>query len=194
MSNLGIVTIGRNEGDRLRRCLDSLVGRGLPVVYVDSNSTDGSVELARSLGVSVVELDLSRPFTAARARNEGFRTAPADRPGGRIRPDRGWRLRGGTPAGSTVPVRCSRRGPTSPWSSDGVASDSPIRRSTTAWQTWSGTCRSERSRPAAATPCSSWRPYAASADTTRRSSPPRTTSSASGSGEKVGKSSASTPR
>jgi GT2 family glycosyltransferase len=66
------VTIGRNEGERLRCCLNSLVGRGLPVVYVDSNSTDGSVELARSLGAEVVELDPSSPFTAARARNTGF--------------------------------------------------------------------------------------------------------------------------
>ena len=92
MSDLGIVTIGRNEGERLRRCLDSLVGRGLPVVYVDSNSTDGSVELARSLGVEVVELDLSLPFTAARARNAGFERLHADRPGGRIRPVRRRRL------------------------------------------------------------------------------------------------------
>ena len=72
MSDLGIVAIGRNEGERLRRCLNSLVGRGLPVVYVDSNSTDQSVELARSLGAVVVELNLSVPFTAARARNAGF--------------------------------------------------------------------------------------------------------------------------
>ncbi len=72
MSDLGIVTIGRNEGERLRCCLISLVGRGLPVVYVDSNSTDGSVELARSLGADVVELDISLPLTAARARNAGI--------------------------------------------------------------------------------------------------------------------------
>ena len=72
MSNLGIVTIGRNEGERLRCCLNSLLGRGLPVVYVDSNSTDDSVELARSLGADVVELDMSLPLTAARARNAGF--------------------------------------------------------------------------------------------------------------------------
>ncbi|MBX3272522.1 MAG: glycosyltransferase [Sandaracinaceae bacterium] len=45
------------------------VGR---VVYVDSASTDGSVERARGLGADVVELDMARPFTAARARNEGF--------------------------------------------------------------------------------------------------------------------------
>jgi GT2 family glycosyltransferase len=72
MSQMGIVAIGRNEGERLRRCLSSVVGRDLPVVYVDSNSTDGSAELARSLGAEVVELDLSRSFTAARARNAGF--------------------------------------------------------------------------------------------------------------------------
>lgn len=41
-------------------------------VYVDSGSTDGSLDVARSLGVDVVELDLSTPFTAARARNAGF--------------------------------------------------------------------------------------------------------------------------
>lgn len=72
MSTLGLVAIGRNEGQRLHRSLNSVVGRGLTVVYVDSGSTDGSIELARSLGAEVVELDLSRPFTAARARNEGF--------------------------------------------------------------------------------------------------------------------------
>jgi glycosyltransferase involved in cell wall biosynthesis len=42
------------------------------VVYVDSNSTDGSVAVAREMGATVVELDLSIPFTAARARNEGL--------------------------------------------------------------------------------------------------------------------------
>lgn len=72
MSRIGIVAIGRNEGERLRRCLESVVGKADAVVYVDSGSADGSVEMARSLGVSVVELDLSIPFTAARARNAGF--------------------------------------------------------------------------------------------------------------------------
>jgi cellulose synthase/poly-beta-1,6-N-acetylglucosamine synthase-like glycosyltransferase len=43
------------------------------VVYVDSGSTDGSVQLARDHGVEVVELDQDAPFTAARARNAGFR-------------------------------------------------------------------------------------------------------------------------
>jgi GT2 family glycosyltransferase len=71
--NLGVIAIGRNEGERLRRCLASVVGRaGCVVVYVDSNSTDGSVAMARELGADVVELDMSIPFSAARARNEGF--------------------------------------------------------------------------------------------------------------------------
>ncbi len=72
MAELGVVVIGRNEGDRLHRCLLSLDPKSHPIVYVDSGSTDGSVELARSLGVEVVNLDLTIPFTAARARNAGF--------------------------------------------------------------------------------------------------------------------------
>lgn len=70
----GVVAIGRNEGARLTQCLKSVVGNtGCVVVYVDSGSTDGSVEMARAIGVDVVALDLRVPFTAARARNEGFR-------------------------------------------------------------------------------------------------------------------------
>ena len=54
MSTVGIVAIGRNEGERLHRCLNSVVGRGLTLVYVDSGSTDGSIKLARNLGVEGV--------------------------------------------------------------------------------------------------------------------------------------------
>ncbi len=70
-SRIGIVAIGRNEGERLKRCLASITS-GMPVVYVDSNSTDGSTVFARGTGAIVVDLDLTRPFTAARARKEGF--------------------------------------------------------------------------------------------------------------------------
>ncbi len=69
---VGVVAIGRNEGDRLRRCLESARPHTNTLVYVDSGSTDGSVEMARSMGASVVELDTSIPFTAARARNAGI--------------------------------------------------------------------------------------------------------------------------
>ena len=66
------MVIGRNEGERLRACLISLLDALSCMVYVDSGSTDGSVAMARSLGVKVVSLDMSQPFTAARARNVGF--------------------------------------------------------------------------------------------------------------------------
>jgi GT2 family glycosyltransferase len=69
---LGVVVIGRNEGARLVRCLASLGEWRARAVYVDSGSTDGSVAHARSVGVDVVELDMSIPFTAARGRNAGF--------------------------------------------------------------------------------------------------------------------------
>jgi len=69
---VGVVAIGRNEGDRLKRCLHSAIATTDRVVYVDSGSTDGSCDFARSLGVEVIDLDTSRPFTAARARNAGI--------------------------------------------------------------------------------------------------------------------------
>ena len=77
MQDLGIVVIGRNEGDRLRQCLLSVRQEIDNIVYVDSGSTDDSIATAKSLGVEVVELDLSAPFSAARARNEGFARAIA---------------------------------------------------------------------------------------------------------------------
>jgi len=70
-ARLGAVVIGRNEGERLVRCLESLRAACERVVYVDSGSTDASVAAARERGVEVVELDPSIPFTAARARNAG---------------------------------------------------------------------------------------------------------------------------
>lgn len=70
--NIGLVVIGRNEGERLRKCLNSIPSQVKHVVYVDSNSSDGSVALARTMGADVVELDPARPLSAARARNAGF--------------------------------------------------------------------------------------------------------------------------
>ena len=70
---LGAVAIGRNEGERLRRCLTSLIKEVDAVVFVDSGSTDQSVAIAKLLGVEVVELDMSQPFTMARGRNAGWR-------------------------------------------------------------------------------------------------------------------------
>ncbi len=81
--SIGIVAIGRNEGDRAKQCLQtavSFVDDPSLVVYVDSGSTDGSPDFARSLGVTVVDLDLTKPFTAARARNAGYAELSKDVP------------------------------------------------------------------------------------------------------------------
>jgi GT2 family glycosyltransferase len=81
-ANVGIVVIGRNEGKRLEQCLQSLVAQSDSlIVYVDSGSSDGSVQFARNLGVVVEELDTSIPFTMARGRNTGFARLMSLRPG-----------------------------------------------------------------------------------------------------------------
>ncbi|MDZ4799403.1 MAG: glycosyltransferase [Bryobacteraceae bacterium] len=76
---LSIVIIGRNEGTRLERCLQSVfriddVGGPVEVLYVDSNSTDGSPDRARAMGVGVFEVKPTHP-TAAFGRNAGWRGA-----------------------------------------------------------------------------------------------------------------------
>jgi len=68
-----VVVIGRNEGSRLVAALASVAGRSKALVYVDSGSSDGSPERAEAAGAEVVRLDPRTPFTAARARNAGFR-------------------------------------------------------------------------------------------------------------------------
>jgi len=79
VEHCGVVVIGRDEGERLMRCLAST--RAVPNrVYVDSGSTDGSVELAIREGVSVIELEVPPNFTAARARNVGLARLLSQRP------------------------------------------------------------------------------------------------------------------
>ena len=76
---LGIVVIGRNEGERLKTSIRSLPST-IPVVYVDSGSTDGSPQWAEDQGYAVTRLSTDRPFSAARARNEGLDRLLADHP------------------------------------------------------------------------------------------------------------------
>ncbi len=70
-SNVGIVIIGRNEAARLQQCIKALPP--FPKVYVDSGSTDSSCQIAEEAGIEVLELSPSRPFSAARGRNAGWR-------------------------------------------------------------------------------------------------------------------------
>jgi glycosyltransferase involved in cell wall biosynthesis len=76
-----IVVIGRNEGQRLARCLESIQQiRGVnvrEVIYVDSDSTDGSPELAVRYDATVILAHSERP-TAAFGRNAGWRRAASD--------------------------------------------------------------------------------------------------------------------
>ena len=69
---IGAVVIGRNEGERLKRCLASLSSIRA-VVYVDSGSTCGSPQWAAHGGVEVVQLERRFPLTAACSRDSGFR-------------------------------------------------------------------------------------------------------------------------
>jgi glycosyltransferase involved in cell wall biosynthesis len=76
---LSIVVIGRNEGHRLAACLESI--RAVPqgdfateIIYVDSDSTDGSQELAAGMGAHVIRVKPERP-SAALGRNAGWRAA-----------------------------------------------------------------------------------------------------------------------
>jgi GT2 family glycosyltransferase len=73
-SRAGVVIIGRNEAKRLPVSLKALADRASRSIYVDSGSSDGSVALVRSQfrGIQVHELSADRPFSAARARNEGI--------------------------------------------------------------------------------------------------------------------------
>ncbi|MEM9285699.1 MAG: glycosyltransferase, partial [Pseudomonadota bacterium] len=62
LGSLGIVVIGRNEGPRLKTCIRSLPS-DVPVVYVDSGSSDGSPAWAAEYGCAVVSLSTDKPFS-----------------------------------------------------------------------------------------------------------------------------------
>ncbi len=72
MANIATIIIGRNEGERLSRCLASIPTRRL-AVYVDSGSTDDSLACANAAGFETIALPPEGGFTAARARNAGIR-------------------------------------------------------------------------------------------------------------------------
>jgi glycosyltransferase involved in cell wall biosynthesis len=79
--DLSVVVVGRNEGERLVRCLESVAAASQPagsweVIYVDSASSDGSVERAARLGAQVISVAPIRPCAAV-GRNAGWRAARA---------------------------------------------------------------------------------------------------------------------
>lgn len=81
LPDLSVVIIGRNERERLERCI--LTAQAIEgwtpkeILYVDSGSTDGSLDVAARLGAVVLPLSPGA-FTAARARNMGWRHATGE--------------------------------------------------------------------------------------------------------------------
>lgn len=81
-TRLAVVIIGRNEGERLRRCLESVQHMDNPfasldIIYVDSDSTDNSRHIATEYGARVLTVKPERP-AAAIGRNAGWQAATAD--------------------------------------------------------------------------------------------------------------------
>lgn len=77
-SHIALVIIGRNEAKHLSISLPAIAKHFELLIYVDSGSTDDSCALAEQHGATVINLDTSVPFTAARARNAGLERVLAD--------------------------------------------------------------------------------------------------------------------
>lgn len=79
---ISVVVIGRNEGERLTRCLESIraadyPGDSIQLIYVDTDSTDDSCERAERLRATVIPIHPQRPSAAA-GRNAGLCVAKFD--------------------------------------------------------------------------------------------------------------------
>ena len=79
---VSVVIIGRNEGERLGKCIASVravqgVDGEIELIYVDSGSTDTSVRLATEAGAQVLTINSPTP-TAALGRNAGWKAACAE--------------------------------------------------------------------------------------------------------------------
>lgn len=76
--NVSVVIIGRNEGDRLIRCVQAVQNLEYPsekmeIIYVDSRSSDGSAARVRNLGVEKVYILEQEKTCAAMGRNLGLK-------------------------------------------------------------------------------------------------------------------------
>lgn len=83
LSPISVVVIGLNVAEYLAQSLNAILNSSYPsnkleIIYVDSGSTDGSLNIAHSFeGVHVIELDASNP-SAAKGRNAGAAKAKYD--------------------------------------------------------------------------------------------------------------------
>src|SRR5436190_17729397 len=77
MKTLSVVVIGKNEEKHIAECLRSVLvaaeaAGGAEVVYVDSASTDRTVEIVRALGVRTLALRPEWRLSPAAGRYVGF--------------------------------------------------------------------------------------------------------------------------
>lgn len=77
--DVSVVVIGRNEGERLAPCLASVQqahwqGLRWELIYVDSHSSDASLQVAAGMGALALSLGAARPSAAA-GRNIGWQAA-----------------------------------------------------------------------------------------------------------------------
>ena len=82
LMDISVVVIGRNEGPRLVRCLESVRQANwghaqYELLYVDSRSTDDSVNAAQVMGATVMVLEDASPC-ASKARNLGWQAASGE--------------------------------------------------------------------------------------------------------------------
>lgn len=80
--NISVVVIGRNEERMIGRCLGSILASEYPpgkleVIYVDSGSSDRTVEVASGYPVRILRID-PEGANPASARNEGLRQASGE--------------------------------------------------------------------------------------------------------------------
>ena len=78
VNKAALVVIGRNEAKHLKTSLPAVEKLFRRKIYVDSGSTDESIEIANQNNAEVIVLDSATPFTAARARNAGFNALKED--------------------------------------------------------------------------------------------------------------------
>lgn len=80
---VSVVVVTRNEADRIRDCLESVLAAVTPVgvtevIVVDSNSTDETVDIAREFPVTVLRITDSERTGPSAGRHVGFERASGE--------------------------------------------------------------------------------------------------------------------
>ena len=76
MPTVGLSMIVKNEAETLRHCLQSVSGVVSQIVIADTGSTDGTTDIARDFGATVISVPWENHF--AKARNAALRLMETD--------------------------------------------------------------------------------------------------------------------